>query len=48
MVLRDGYTKLIDLWTLGVYSYEMSNFAPPFASAEIKNKQKVKKLVEEA
>jgi serine/threonine protein kinase len=35
MVLKSGYTKLIDLWTLGVYLYELSNFEPPFTTEQI-------------
>ena len=48
MVLGYEYGREIDLWTLGIYSYEMSNFAAPFAAADIKNKTKVKKLVQNA
>lgn len=31
MVLKEGYGKEIDLWTIGIYAYEMSNFSPPFS-----------------
>ena len=48
MVLGFEYGREIDLWTLGIYSYEMSNFTAPFAGADIKNKTKVKKLVQNA
>jgi serine/threonine protein kinase len=45
MVLGYEYGYEVDLWTLGIYSYEMTNFSAPFASADISNKTKVKKLV---
>jgi len=48
MVLKDGYGKEIDLWTIGIYAYEMSNYAPPFSGTEIKDKQRVKRLVKNA
>ena len=48
MVLGYEYGREIDLWTLGVYSYEMSNFAAPFAGADLGNKAKVQKLVKGA
>lgn len=31
MVLREGYGKFIDLWTIGIFAYEMSNYSPPFS-----------------
>ena len=45
MVLRQGYTKFIDIWTIGIFAYEMSNYNPPFAGAQIKDRQRVKKIV---
>lgn len=35
MLLRKGYDKKIDLWELGVYLYEMSNYDLPFLTEEI-------------
>lgn len=46
MVMGYEYGREIDLWTLGVYAYEMSNFSAPFAGADIGNKTRVKKLVQ--
>ncbi len=48
MVLKEGYQKEIDIWAIGVYAYEMSNYYPPFASADIKEKLKVKRVVKQA
>lgn len=48
MVLKEGYGKAIDFWTIGIYAYEMSNFSPPFSGQEIKDRLKVKKLVKYA
>lgn len=48
MVLREGYGKEIDLWTIGIFAYEMSNYNPPFAGPDIKDKQRVKRLVKSA
>ena len=48
MVLRQGYQKEVDIWAIGVYAYEMSNYYPPFASADIKEKLKVKRVVKQA
>lgn len=48
MVLKEGYGKEIDIWAIGVYAYEMSNYYPPFASADIKDKLKVKRIVKQA
>lgn len=48
MVLRVGYYKYIDLWAIGIFAYEISNYHPPFEGAEIKDKQRVKRLVEGA
>jgi serine/threonine protein kinase len=35
MVLGTGYNKKIDLWALGVYLYELSNYAIPFSPKQI-------------
>jgi serine/threonine protein kinase len=35
MVLKKGYNKEIDLWTFGVYLYELSNYEPPFTTDQI-------------
>ena len=48
MVLGYEYGREIDLWTLGIYSYEMSNFSAPFAGGDLGNKAKVQKLVQGA
>ena len=48
MVLKEGYQKEIDIWAIGIYAYEMSNYHPPFASADIKEKLKVKRVVKMA
>lgn len=48
MVLREGYGKEIDLWTIGIFAYEMSNYYPPFTGPQIKDKQRVKRLVKAA
>lgn len=48
MVLKLGYKKTLDLWTLGVFLYEMSVYDPPFATKTIKNKQALKKAIEDA
>jgi calcium/calmodulin-dependent protein kinase I len=45
MVLKQGYGKEVDLWTLGVFAYEISNYSPPFTGPEIRDRQKVKRLV---
>lgn len=48
MVLKEGYQKEIDIWAIGVYAYEMSNYCPPFATSDIKEKLKVKRVVKMA
>lgn len=48
MVLRLGYKKEIDFWTMGVFAYEMSNYSPPFSGPEIKDRQRIKRLVKAA
>lgn len=49
MILKAGYNKPIDFWTLGIYLYEMSVHEPPFSTEQIKNsKQKIKKIVQDA
>jgi len=48
MVMKEGYGKEIDIWAIGIYAYEMSNYYPPFASSDIKDKLKVKKIVKQA
>ena len=48
MVLKEGYGKEIDIWAIGIYAYEMSNYCPPFSSVDIKDKLKVKKTVKQA
>jgi serine/threonine protein kinase len=48
MVLKEGYQKEIDIWAIGVYAYEMSNYYPPFATSDIKEKLKVKRVVKMA
>ena len=40
-----GYTKHIDLWTIGVLAYELSNYKAPFTAADIRNTSKFVKLV---
>lgn len=48
MVMRKGYDKSVDIWAIGIYAYEMSNYHPPFASADIKDKLKVKRVIKNA
>lgn len=47
MVLKKGYNKEIDLWTLGVYLYELSNLDPPFTSEQV-NKNRFQAVCLEA
>jgi len=35
MLLKKGYDRKIDLWELGVFIYELSNFDIPFKTEEI-------------
>ena len=46
--MRKGYDKSVDIWAIGIYAYEMSNYNPPFASADIKDKLKVKRVIKNA
>ena len=48
IVLREGYGKDIDFWTIGILAYEMSNYSPPFSHDDITSKHKVRKLVKSA
>lgn len=48
MILKNGYNRAADLWTLGVYAYEMSNYSPPFSGRDITDRLKVKRLVQVA
>lgn len=48
MVMRKGYDKSVDIWAIGIYAYQMSNYSPPFASADIKDKLKVKRVIKNA
>ena len=36
---------MVDIWAIGVYAYEMSNYSPPFSSADIRDRIKVKRVV---
>lgn len=35
MVLKKGYDKSIDFWTLGVYLYELAVYEPPFTTEQV-------------
>jgi serine/threonine protein kinase len=48
MVLCQGYGASIDIWGIGVYAYELANYYPPFAAADVKDKYRVKRVVENA
>ena len=43
--MRKGYDRMVDIWAIGVYAYEMSNYSPPFSSADIRDRIKVKRVV---
>lgn len=45
MVLQLGYGREVDIWALGIFAYEISNYSPPFAGPDIKDRRKVKRLV---
>ena len=45
MVMRKGYDRMVDIWAIGVYAYEMSNYSPPFSSADIRDRIKVKRVI---
>ena len=45
IVMRKGYDRMVDIWAIGVYAYEMSNYSPPFSSADIRDRIKVKRVV---
>ena len=47
MVLKMGYNKDVDLWTLGVYLYELSVLEPPFTTDQI-SRNKFKNVCLEA
>lgn len=47
MVLKLGYKKEVDLWTLGIYLYELSVYEPPFTTDQI-SRAKFKNVVLEA
>lgn len=48
MTIGQGYGREIDLWMLGVYAYEISNYTQPFKGPEIRDKLKVKYVVKAA
>lgn len=49
MAMREkGYTKHIDMWTVGVLAYELANYKPPFAASDIRQTSKFVKLVKKA
>lgn len=48
MTIGQGYGREIDLWMLGVYAYELSNYTQPFKGPEIRDKLKVKYVVKAA
>lgn len=45
MVMRKGYDRMVDIWAIGIYAYEMSNYSPPFSSADIRDRIKVKRVI---
>ena len=47
MVLKLGYRKEVDLWTLGIYLYELSVYEPPFTTEQI-TRAKFKNVVLDA
>jgi protein kinase A len=40
--------KTLDLWTLGVLAYELSNFIPPFSNSQILRKETFPEVVKTA
>ena len=48
MVTQKGYGLSVDIWAIGVYAYELSNYSPPFAAADMKDKYRVRRVVENA
>jgi serine/threonine protein kinase len=37
--------KTLDLWTLGILAYELTNFIPPFSKNQILNQEAFPKVV---
>jgi hypothetical protein len=48
IVCKLGYNRCIDLWTLGVYLYELAVCEAPFKIEDIKNKIRFKRICLEA
>lgn len=45
MILRQGYGREIDLWMIGIYAYEISNYCTPFTSIELNDEARIRKIV---
>jgi serine/threonine protein kinase len=45
MILRQGYGREIDLWMIGIYAYEISNYCPPFTLIELNDEARIRKIV---
>ena len=45
---KKSYSKEIDLWALGIYAYELSNYEPPFEAEHIQNYTLFRALVKRA
>jgi len=47
MVLKLGYNKSVDFWTLGVFIYELATCDTPFKLEDISSKIRFKRISQE-
>jgi len=45
MILKEGYGPEIDLWMIGIYAYEISNYSTTFTLIELHDEARIRNIV---